>query len=1283
MRRMGVSLLTLFLCAAAAFEAGAQGTITTIAGGPTLSGRNGGPAANLRLRFIRGVEVDSAGNVFGVDSGLNQVFKISPAGILTIVAGNGLRGFSGNEGPATSASLCIPQNVKVDASGNLYVADTDNNMIRRVSPSGVITTVAGYGAAGFSGDGSAATSAALLVPNDMTLDASGNLYIADTGNHRIRKVSANGIITTVAGDGAPRFFGDGGPATSASLLGPGGVAVDGAGNLYISDTFNHRIRKVGSDGTITTVAGNGTGGFSGDGGPAASASLNFPLRVAFDAAGNLFFPDAGNARVRKISPSGIITTAAGNGTPASTGDGGPAVSAAIAVPVGAAVDAAGNLYIAENGAGRIRQVNPGGTITTLTGAGPSKSTGDRGPAAAALLNFPRAVAVDAAGSIYIADSVNGLIRQVSAAGTITTVAGGGSAFPGEGGPATSAALFNPEGVVADASGNFYFSDADTFRIWKVNASGTITTVVGDGNPGFSGDGGPATNARVIFPGGLALDTAGNLYFADQYNHRVRKVTPAGVISTVAGTGAVGFPGGFGDGGPGTAAVLYAPAAVAVDAAGNLYISENLAQRIRKLTSGGIISTVAGNGVAGFSGDGGPAALASLNFPTGIALDASGNLYIADTNNHRIRKLSLNGTIATVAGIGVAGFSGDGGAATGASLSFPAGVAVDVGGNILIADTGNDRIRRISAGPPPVLVVSPGGLQFSAPAGSGALPGQNLTIVNGGQGAMSWTVVATTLSGGNWLRLSTGSGVSTAGAAQGAQVQALVNASGLAPGTYAAQIRVDAPGAQDTPQSATVHLLVTAAGTAAPPSVDPVGLVFTAQAGGTSPAAQTVRAGTASPSNVNVAVTVGTSEGGNWLAASPSSATINAATPGALSVRATLGTLAAGVFRGQLTLQFSDGSPAQVVSVLLVVTPAAGVAAAPLEPPDPRAAACVPQRLVGVLRSLSSNFNAAISWPTSLEVLVVDDCAGIPKNATVVASFSSGDPALTLNSLGNGTYVGTWRPLNMTAQVTVTVRATLPPLAALQIEVQGGANSNPDPNAPTVFPGGIVHGASFAAGKAVPPGGIISAFGKNMGASGAASALPLPTVLGGATMTIGGLDAPLFVSTSGQINAQLPFELPVNNRLPVVLKVQRGSGAAIAVPEIITITPLGPGIFTITQDGKGQGVVLDVQNRLVDAGAPATAGNVVVVYCTGLGATQPTVPSGQAAPSDTLARVQTPVTATVGGQPAPVQFAGMTPGLVGLYQVNVQIPAGVTPGPAVPLVLTQSGVPSNTVTLSVR
>ena len=467
--------------------------------------------------------------------GRTRVFAVIIAGLATsaVVAGVALAavgdittvagGFIGDGDVATGASLNLPEGVAVDASGNLFIADRDNHRIRRMDGApGVITTVAGNGNSGFSGDGGPATSASLNLPRSVAVDASGNLHIADRSNQRIRRVDgATGVITTVAGGGSS--LGDSGPATSASLNLPRGVAVDASGNLYIADRSNHRIRRVDdATGVITTVAGTGAVGFSSDGGPATSASLNSPRGVAVDASGNVYIADTNNHRIRRVDgATGVITTVAGDGTFGFSGDSDPATSASLGFPRGVAVDASGNLFIADTDNNRIRRVD-GSTGVIITVAGGGFGLGDGGPATSASLNSPWSVTVDASGNLLIADRDNHRIRRVDAVtSVITSVAGG---FIGDGGPATSASLSLPLGVPVDASGNLFIADTANHRIRRVDAAtSVITTVAGTGTVGFSGDGGPATSASLGSPWRVTVDPSGILFIADSGNHRIRKV----------------------------------------------------------------------------------------------------------------------------------------------------------------------------------------------------------------------------------------------------------------------------------------------------------------------------------------------------------------------------------------------------------------------------------------------------------------------------------------------------------------------------------------------------------------------------------------------------------------------------------------------------------------------------------------------------------------------------------------------------------------------------------------
>ena len=657
------------------------------------------------------VTADTKGNVYF--SSNNSVFKIS-AGNLTLVAGNSRPGYSGDGGPAINAQLNGPQGLALDSSGNLYICDSLNNRVRIVNTAGVISTFAGTGqsvlggGAYIYGDGGLAINAFMSLPSGVFVDSNGNVFIADTGDNLIRKVTPNGIINTVAGDGYAGYFGDltpstvsggapsGNSAIFAQLHTPEDVWVDSSGNIYIADSTNAAIREVyANNGLINTIVGyQGGDGYAGDGSVATSSSVAIfaPFSVAVDSSGNLYFAEEGDSRIRKVTGSTqIINTIVGNGTAGFAGDGGQATSAQLNFPTGIALDSSGNLYIADSLNLRIRKFS-GGTLSTIAGNGVLSYSGDGGPATGAQLNDPQAVAVDAAGNLYIADTFNNVIREVSASGTITTIAGSGTAgYSGDGSAATGAKLNFPQGMVIDTSGNIYFSDTQNARVRKISG-GTITTVAGNGTAGYGGDNAAAASAELNVPIGLALDSANNLYIADFGNNRVRKVSSGGTITTVAGNGLQGYSG---DGSAAVNAQLTGPIAVTVDGQGNLYIADSGNNAVRKV-SGGTITTVAGNGLGGYSGDNGLATSATVGNPSGLAVDSSGNLYISD-GSARVRKVYPTGFITTIAGTGARGYSGDGGSAPFGTLNRPVGLALVSNGNLYVVDSGNNAVRLLTYG----------------------------------------------------------------------------------------------------------------------------------------------------------------------------------------------------------------------------------------------------------------------------------------------------------------------------------------------------------------------------------------------------------------------------------------------------------------------------------------------------------------------------------------------------------------------------------------------------------
>jgi sugar lactone lactonase YvrE len=656
-----------------ATAAHADYTVHAVAGRGIGDGRL---AVAASLDRPTGVTVLADGTILIADSQHHRIRRVDLAtSVITTLAGT-FEGTFGNGLPAAAAQLKVPVRVHVTQAGDLLIVDQGSNRIRRVQmATGIIEAWAGTGAAGYGGDGGLATAATLNRPNDVAEDAAGNVYIADFGNHVVRRVDPSGIITTVAGTGVEGFDGDGGPAVEAQLRFPSCVVLAPTGTLFICDKGNHRVRRIQA-GIISTAAGNGNAGFTGDG-TATAVPLREPEDATFDPTGRLVVSDLKNGRLRAIDlAAGTITT----------------IASGLSEPSGVAVDGAGRLLFAERGAHRVAALASDGTITTVAGDGIARFGGDGGGRLDATLRQVKGVALDGAGNIFISDDGNNRIRRVDVAtGLVATVAGNGTtAVAVDGVPATVVGLDAPSDVVVDAAGTMLIADTGHHRVRTVRPDGIIGTLAGTGEPGYAGDGGSATAAMLTRPTGLALDAAGNVYVADFGNHVIRRVTPAGTIETIAGTGT---PGAEGDGGPAVAAQLNGPTDMTVDGAGNVFIADFQNQRVRRVDAGtGIITTVAGTGVAGSSDDFLPAVTAALNGPSDVVIDPNGNLLIADSRSNRIRRVSTVGVIDTVAGSRVPGGVGDGGSALDATFLTPLRLMATPDGRIFVSDENNSRVR---------------------------------------------------------------------------------------------------------------------------------------------------------------------------------------------------------------------------------------------------------------------------------------------------------------------------------------------------------------------------------------------------------------------------------------------------------------------------------------------------------------------------------------------------------------------------------------------------------------
>lgn len=646
-------------------------TFTTLAGSPgSVVNSIDGTGSAAQFYAPRGIAVDSTGTVYVADSSNHTIRKVTAAGVVTTLAGSA--GSAGST-TATPTQFSEPFGVAVDSSGTVFVADTNNNAIRKISAAGVVTVLAGGGGQGTT-DGTG-TAAKFREPHGVALDSGGNVYVTDYMNHTVRKVTPAGVVTTIAGsaDNAGLANGQGTAAQFKSLQ---GIAVDSAGNVYVADAGNRAIRKISSSGLVTTLA-DGAGTFGDIRG------------ITLDSDGNVYVADFNANVIWKVTPAGVITVFAGSPPTAGSADG--TTSARFNAPSGIALDSAKNLYVADTLNNTVRKISSGGTVTTLAGlAGRSSSLDGKGTTAR--FEDPYAVAADGAGNVYVADATDHSIRKISADGTVTTLAGKAGTFGSSDGSGTSALFRTPRGIAADSAGNVYVADTGNKTVRKITAAGVVSTLAGLAGQGGSTNG-IGTAARFGSPYGVAVDTAGNVYVMDTEG-TLRKITAAGVVTTLAGTaGANGFTDGTG-----TAARFSVPFDLAVDSAGNVYVCDHGNHAIRKVTPAGVVTTLAGSGTAGKADGNGRAA--SFKFPAGIAVDSSGYVFVADTDNQVIRRISPAGDVTTVAGSGSLG-SADG-VGTAASFYNPKDVAVDAGGNLYVADEANHTIRKGSVQAAPVI-----------------------------------------------------------------------------------------------------------------------------------------------------------------------------------------------------------------------------------------------------------------------------------------------------------------------------------------------------------------------------------------------------------------------------------------------------------------------------------------------------------------------------------------------------------------------------------------------------
>lgn len=628
-------------------------TFTTLAGvGPGSTDANGSAA---RFGGPFAVAVDSSGNIYVADSGNHTIRKITPAGIVNTLAGS-----PGNPGSADGAGSVArfknPEGIAVDGSGNAYVADSGNSTVRMITPGGIVSTLAGNPGQTGSADGTG-TAALFSDPVGVTVDSNGIVYVADPNNNNIRKIASGGVVTTLTGSVNNRGSSDGNLST-AQFNAPFGLAVDNNFNLYVVDSLNSTIRKIAPDGTVSTLAGSAqqTGYTDGTG---SVARFFLPRSLAVNANGIVYVADFQNDVIRMITPGGTVTTLAGSPRIFGSSDG-IGSAARFNYPFGVAADAFGNVYVADTNNCTIRKISSGGSVTTLAGS-PSPGSND-GTGTESRFDLPLGTAVDANGNVYIADTSNQTIRKIAPGGVVTTFAGSAGNSGNSDGTGSTARFNAPNGLAVDSTGNIYVADTLNNSVRMITPTGVVTTLA----TGFN------------FPTAVALDGNGNVYVADSHNGDVRKIAPGGVVTTVPGSAGSTDAVGLG----------YSGSGVAVDLSGNVYTTYD--DTVRMITPTGVATTLAGS--VNITGDNdGTGSAARFNFPTGLTVDKNGNLFVADLGNNTVRKVTSGGVVTTLAGrSGIFGSSDGTGSAV--LFSYPAGIALDAGGNLYVADYENNTVR---------------------------------------------------------------------------------------------------------------------------------------------------------------------------------------------------------------------------------------------------------------------------------------------------------------------------------------------------------------------------------------------------------------------------------------------------------------------------------------------------------------------------------------------------------------------------------------------------------------
>jgi uncharacterized protein (TIGR03437 family) len=1282
-----------------------SGVVTTVAG----NGPDGRPIPGSRAleTAIGGLAINPANDIFYTDSAANVIRRIQN-GVISVYAGGG----NNPNGPAhrLDTRLSGPVGIAFSKSGDLFVVESNADRIRIINTDERIIPFAG-GRTGPAQDETAALDAALRQPTSIAVDEAGQVFFADSGNLVVRRVAST-LITTLMGNGSFRHSPNGTVADFAYLYNPSAVVTDPQGNLYVAESGNHRVSVIASTGGIFRIAGSGAAGGDGDGGFADRAQLSNPLGLAYRD-GFLYIVDLGNRSVRKINIGGrqIIQTAVGRPvtppltTPVgiafdaqgnmyvsesthriariagetltyisgstesgSTGDNGPAINARLNRPSGLAFSD-GNLYIADTGNHKIRRiVLSSGTMELVAGTGVAGSSD--GPALSATLNGPSGLFVDAEKNIYFTEVGSSKVRRITPNGMITTVAGSTRGYDGDGGAAIAAKLNRPAGVVVH-DGKVFIADTSNHAIRVVAQAAPVPTV-------------EVSHRTLVFS-----EAANVLSATLELGSSQRQIPFATSVTTASGGNWLRVS-------PenGTANTTISVSVSGDDLPAGQYegtISISVPNARPATTPISVTFTVIGKPT--------PKLTLQSKSPTFTfnegASAATSYIVVANSSN---KPLTVTASFSRASWVSVADETLQ------ATLAQPAQFALTVNPTGLQPGTytatavlsgafrvtlpdGSFRdessitlpIRVVVARQKRILLLSQTGFTFQALAQGGAPLPDTLRILNVGTGEMNWTARTVTLSGGSrWLQVSDTEGKLARPYTDVKDLAIRIDQSGLVPGDYYGKVEVRAGGADNSPQIATVLLQVKTPNDTLPPEIRPTNLLFI---GSPEFAPQSQRLWIGNPTGSELSFSASVSEAALFSYA-PARDKLPARGRADILVQPAFEGVPAGVTKNKLNVSISGNSTVPV-EVVTVIVPADSVRTSGIKAGG-HDANCDVSKIDIVLAKPKIITAANVGRQVPIEAQVFDNC-GNPvtdtSRLTMVMSFSNGEPQLPLSMLRPGVWTQSWNPQKSTprqvlARVSAFYRGSNLNFVADQKEITFDVSGSDTPRINTK---GIINGASFAEGAPLAPGMTVSIFGENLAAlCRQFDGVPHPNELAGTEARLADKAAALNYVCSSQVNAQLPFDLPTDTEHQLLVR----RGEALSFPEAFVIASAQPAVFTTERTGKGQANVLRVDGKLADLANPVKSGDEIAIYCTGLGAVHPPISAGVSVPDITYRTINA-VDVEVDGRPASVNFSGLSAEYPGTYIVKAIVPDGVRGGDSVPLVLRVAGQTSPAVTIAVQ